>query len=77
MSMSEQTCDKCRPLPLSKTVRLCAKHAAAPDLYDQLKTLLKKWESIDESSPVPDELNDTDNWSWDEARAAIAKAEGK
>ena len=53
----------------------------AVNSHDALKgvvrTLIERWESIPEDQLVPEELNDTDEWNWDIARAALALAEGE
>lgn len=48
--------------------------AAFPDLLAALKLLLEEWESIPETDPVPDEINNDSTWTA--VRDAIAKAEG-
>lgn len=51
--------------------------AAAPDLLAALKTVVAKWDSIPEDVQVPDEINDDDDWQWDQARAALEKVKGE
>ncbi len=47
---------------------------AAPDLLAALREIVARWDSLT-IEPVPDQINAND--LWDNARAAIAKAEGK
>jgi hypothetical protein len=49
--------------------------AAAPDLLAALKRIVAAWESIDQDTQVPDEINDDD--AWIRAATAIARAEGR
>lgn len=65
--------------PTEKLVAaLSALHASQEsrrDLLDALKAIVAAWDAVDPNVQVPDEINDDD--LWEDARAAIAKAEGR
>lgn len=42
-------------------------------LYDALKAIVRAWESIPPTTPVPDEIND--DALWENARTALEAAE--